>query len=171
MSDFQKEYYQVFQMFNHQWGLVASGTIDNYNCCTIGWGSLGSVWGGSDHVKPICTVYVNENRYTNQFLLENDYFTVSFFPESYRKDLAILGTLSGRDGDKVSKTSLTPVGKEGYVYFEEAELTLVCKKVYWDKMKKDHILDQGIIERSYLDEPPHHFYMGEIIEVKKKTAE
>lgn len=163
--DFQKENYPVFQMFNHDWGLVSAGPIDDFNVCTIGWGMLGSVWGGPDHVRPICTIFVNERRYTNEFLLQNDLFTVSFFDEAYRKDLATLGTLSGRDGDKLSKTKLTPIAKEGCVIFQEAKLSLVCKKLYWNQLDREHILDPSIIAKNYVDEPPHHVYMGEIVEV------
>ena len=41
----------------------------------------------------------------------------AFFPEAYKKDLGILGSKSGRDGDKISLTSLTPQPVEHGVTF------------------------------------------------------
>ena len=165
MKSFELNEYQIFQMFSHDLGLVSAGPITDFNACTIGWGSLGSVWGGPNHVKPICTIYINEARYTNEFLLKYDEFSVSFFEKDYYQDLMTLGTLSGRDTNKFEKTKLTPTEKGNVVIYPEAKMTLICKKVYWDKMKRDHFIDQDIVQKYYIEEEPHHFYMGEIIEV------
>ena len=105
--DFAKESYEVFQLFNDRWALATAGSMENYNTMTIGWGSMGTLWGPPHKGKPVLTIYVSPARYTHTFLEQNDYFTVSFFPEEYRKDLALLGSRSGRDGDKVALTALT----------------------------------------------------------------
>ena len=57
---------------------------------TISWGGLGTLWG-----KPVATVYVRESRYTHEFMDREDYFTVSFYPESCRRTLGVLGSKSG----------------------------------------------------------------------------
>ena len=121
--DFAEKKYDVFSMFNDRWALVTAGSLEDYNTMTIGWGSLGTIWGPPHKGKPIVTVYVSPARYTHSYLEENDYFTVSFFPEEYRKDLGILGSRSGRDGDKVALTALEPVAVEHGVDFRQAELT------------------------------------------------
>ncbi len=151
--------YSVFTMFDKNWALATAGNMENFNTCTIGWGSLGTVWG-----KPTVTIYINEARHTNSFLLDNDYFTVSFFPEEFREDLTYLGTHSGRDENKVAKTRLTPVKAGESVSFKEACLTFVCRKIYWDKQSLDQ-LDYKISTGFYAKRPPHYEYIGEIVDV------
>jgi len=150
----------VFDLFSRQWGLATAGTLDHFNTCTIAWGTLGTIWGRS-----VCTVFINELRYTNEFMRDNEYFTVSFFPESYREDLELLGRESGRDGDKVARTKLTPVSHGNCVIFKEACLTYVCRKIYWDRMSVDQMLDPGVRDGMYQKMPPHDEYIGEIVEV------
>ena len=74
---------------------------------TISWGGLGTIWN-----KPVATVYVRNTRYTHEFMDNNEYFTVSFYPEECKSVLGVLGSKSGRDMDKMKETGLTP-GKGG----------------------------------------------------------
>lgn len=163
-QNYKNEKYQVFSMFDKEWALATAGTIDNFNTCTIGWGSLGDIWRGINRGRPVVTIYVNPLRYTSEYLLNNDYFTVSFFPKEYKKDLVYLGRHSGRDEDKVSHTSLTPLSLAQGVTFKEAKLTFVCRKIYWDQFSLEH-LDPAIVSDIYLDKPPHYEFIGEVIEV------
>ena len=91
-----------------------------------------------------------------------DYFTVSFFPEKYRRDLEILGSRSGRDGDKVALTSLTPVAGEFSVTFEEAEHVLICRKIYRQDLDLAAIPDWAV-KTHYQIEAPHTMYIGEVL--------
>ena len=45
---------------------------------------------------------------------------MGFFPEEYRADLLTLGTKSGRDGDKLALTKITPKAVDNGVAFNEA---------------------------------------------------
>lgn len=159
--DFVNNRYDVFKMFNEQWALVTAGNMQDYNTMTIGWGSLGTIWGPVNKGKQIVTVYVSPARYTYEYLEKNDYFTISFFPEQYRRDLGYLGSHSGRDGDKVAKTKLTPVGVDAGVTFQEAELTFVCKKLYADSFDGERA-PEWMRNVVYKQIPAHHFYIGEI---------
>ena len=96
----------------------------------------------------------------------HDYFTVSFFPEQYREDLQYLGTHSGRDEDKVAKTSLTPVAAGESVTFKEAELTFVCKKIYAAQFDKDK-MDPEVYETTYgyRDWITHYEFIGKVVDV------
>lgn len=76
---------------------------------------------------PVVTVYVEPVRYTHQFMERSDYFTLGFYTEDYRGALLLLGSRSGRDGDKVASAGLTPVFLEKMVTFREASVTLLCK--------------------------------------------
>ena len=84
MTNYKAKDYRVFEMFSEQWALVTAGTMERFNSCTLGWGSLGNIWGHDGKTCPIVTVYVHPARYTSEFLTENDTFTVSFYPESCR---------------------------------------------------------------------------------------
>ena len=162
--DFTEKKYNVFQMFNDQWALVTAGSLDDYNTMTIGWGSMGTIWGPPHQGKQVLTVYVSPARYTHDYLERNDYFTVSFFPEEYRRDLGILGSRSGRDGDKVALTQLTPLAVEHGVDFEQASLTFVCRKLYSHQFEKDRV-PADVADWIYTRVPPHTMYIGEIVNV------
>lgn len=167
MQAFEKEDYAVFDLFNNRWGLVTAGNIGHYNTCTIAWGSLGTIWGAPGKGRPIATVYVNPERYTWDFLLESDTFTLSFFPPEYRGALGYLGSHSGRDGDKVAASGLTPKTIGGGVTFEEAELTFLCHKLYEGPFEREGLapeIDKGL----YADWQPHWMFVGEILETEKK---
>ena len=114
----------IFAQYNKKWALLTAGDNDSFNTMTISWGGLGTLWN-----KPVATTYVRTSRYTHEFLDNNDYFTVSFFPEEYKKQLGVLGSKSGRDMDKIHDSGLTPKSVDGSVTFEEAEVTLLCKKL------------------------------------------
>ena len=148
-----------FKVFDKEWALVTAGTSDNFNTMTISWGGLGTIWN-----KPVATVYVKPIRYTHSFLDSNEYFTVSFYDEKYRKDLGVLGTLSGRDGDKVAKTALTPVTVGESISFKEAKMTLLCKKIYRQDLITD-TMPQEAIDKYYIDEAPHTMFIGEVVDI------
>lgn len=151
----------IFTQFDKQWALVTSGKIEDFNTMTISWGGLGTLW-----AKPVATVYVKPIRYTYQYLEKNDYFTVSFYPSEYKKDLGILGSLSGRDVDKVAKTSLHAKKIEQGITFEEAEITLLCKKIYWQDLNVE-AMPKEVIQHYYQTEKPHRMYVGEVIDIIK----
>lgn len=156
MKDFIKK---AFNVYDKEWALVTAGTADNYNTMTISWGGLGTIWN-----KPVATVYVKPIRHTHSFIDANDYFTVGFYSEEYRKDLALLGRLSGRDGDKVAQTKLTPVQVGRSMTFKEATITLLCKKIYRQDLITD-TMPQEAIDRYYIDEAPHTMFIGEVIDI------
>ena len=162
--DFADKSYEVFRLFNDHWALATAGSIEHYNTMTIGWGSMGTLWGPPHKGKPVLTIYVSPARYTHSFLEENEYFTVSFFPEEYRRDLALLGSRSGRDGDKVALTALTPLAIRHGVDFAQAELTFVCKKLYQQQFDIEKV-PKDVADWIYTRGPPHSMFIGEVEEV------
>lgn len=165
MENFAKAKYDVFSMFNEQWGLCTAGNAAEYNTMTIGWGTMGTIWGPPNKGKQIITVFLRESRRTSDILLKDDNFTVCFFPEEKRRDLGILGSKSGRDvPDKIELTSLTPKLLNNAVGFEEAELTFVCKKIYTHLMAKDE-LPEFVRDTLYKNGDLHYIFMGEIVDV------
>ena len=149
----------VFNTFHKDWALLTAGDLTDYNTMTVSWGGLGTLWN-----KRVATVYVRPCRHTYSYMEKSEYFTVSFYPEEYRKDLSTLGTLSGRDGDKVAKTSLTAVAAGDGVTFVQAKRTLLCRKLYAQDMDPNAI-DQAIMASSYRSEPVHRMYIGEVVQI------
>ncbi|MDD6349223.1 flavin reductase family protein [Intestinibaculum porci] len=151
----------VFHNFFPGNALVTAGNLEDYNTMTIGWGALGSIWG-----KDAVTIYVRDSRYTLEYLRKCDYFTIDFFENEHKKDLAILGNKSGRDGDKVALTSLTPEACDHGVRFKEAKYTLVCKKMYEQKMDLS-AMPEEIQNSSYKDGDLHNMFIGEVVGILK----
>lgn len=147
-----------------EWALLTAGTKEKFNAMTVSWGGLGTLW----H-KPVVTVYVRPNRYTYEIMEDNDNFTISFYDEKHRKDLTTLGTKSGRDGNKIALTSLTPEFLETAVSFKEAKLTLVCKKIYYQDLDGNNI-SPSEKDKFYGKEPIHRMYIGEVVDIIDKRA-
>ena len=145
-----------------EWALLTCGKKDNFNMMTISWGGFGTLW----H-KPIATIYVRPNRYTYDFIENNYYFTLSFYDENYKKDLGFLGSKSGRDIDKISYTKLTPEIIDNGITFKEANLTIVCKKIYFQDLDIQNI-QPNIADSFYNSEPVHRMYVGEVIDIIDK---
>ena len=154
----------VFSLIGDQWMLITAGTEDKCNTMTASWGGLGVLWG-----KPVATVYIRPQRYTLEFVEREDTFTLCFFGEEYRKALALCGSKSGRDMDKVKECGFTVATAEGAPYFEEADLVLVCKKSYWQDMDPTHFLDGEIDSKWYPEKDYHRIFIGEILEVLRKV--
>lgn len=110
------------------------------NTMTIGWGTLGIEW-----AKPIFTVFVRESRYTKEYLDKTGEFTINVpYGEFDKNILAVCGTKSGRDMDKIQELGLTL--EDGQTVdvpaIKELPLTLECKVIY----KQDQ--DPAAIEKS-----------------------
>jgi flavin reductase (DIM6/NTAB) family NADH-FMN oxidoreductase RutF len=95
-----------------------------------------------------------------------DTFTLSAFPEKHRQAIQILGSRSGRDGDKIAAAGLTPIAATRVAApgFAEAELTLECRKMYWDDLDPRQFLD-ATIAKNYPQKDYHRVYFGEIVAV------
>ena len=145
--------------------LVTAGTSkDNYNTMTASWGHIGSIWGHGGG-KPTTVIYIRPQRYTKEFVENNDYYSLCFFSKDYAKDLLYLGTHSGKDEDKVAKTKLTPVFDSRATYFKEANLVFICKKLYKQDLKEENFIDKFIVEDNYPKKDFHTMYIGEIEEI------
>lgn len=160
----QLEGKNIFEIFDKKWALVTAGTPESFNTMTISWGGLGTLWN-----MPAATVYVRPSRYTHQFMDRERYFTVSFFGEEHRRALGLLGSKSGRDCDKIGMTELTPVTIEGggevTMGFGQAELTLVCRKVFSQDMEVSAIDPETYGAHYDEGEAPHTMYVGEVVAV------
>ena len=150
---------EIFDQFDKKWALLTAGKTDNFNSMTISWGGLGTLWN-----KPVVTVYVRTSRYTHDFMDTNDYFSISFYPEQYRKTLGVLGSKSGRDMDKMRASGLTPKKAGETISFEEAETTIICRKLFKQSLEVAN-MPEDVIKDLYTGQAPHDMYIGEVVAI------
>ena len=130
------------------------------NTMMIGWGTVGRIWN-----RPAFIAYVRTTRFTREMLDKNPEFTVNVPVNSYDKEaLRVLGTLSGRDLDKIKELGLTLVEPEviSVPGIKEYPLTLECRVLYRQEQEADK-LPEDIRGQFYSVETEDHVvYYGEI---------
>ncbi len=148
---------EIFRLIDQEWMLVTAGTMKRWNTMTASWGGLGTLWN-----RPVAFCFVRPTRYTYGFMEKSRRFTLSFFSREYRKQLLFCGTKSGRDVDKAKATGLTPVaGAQGTVYFKQARMVFECRKLYFQDIQPDNVLDRSI-HKLYPKKDYHRMYIGEV---------
>ena len=156
------------ELIAKDWMLITAGDDKTgYNTMTASWGHLGSIWGHNGGL-PTSVIFVRPQRYTKEFVDREPLYTLCFFSNAYKKALGYLGRNSGRDGDKVAAAGLTPVFGDGYTYFAEAELVMVCRKLYRAPVVEEGFLDKELMEECYPNKDFHDLYVGHIIKVLTK---
>ena len=162
-------------IIKNRWILLTAGVFSPepsddpalpYNAMTISWGSVGQIWN-----KLFFQVVVRPTRYTYGFMESGDSFTLSVYPESLKPALSLLGSKSGRDGDKIAAAGLHPIASSSVAApsFQEAELVVECRKMYWQDLDPSHFLDPAI-ESNYPKKDYHRVYFGEILAVHGTDA-
>ncbi len=154
--------FNPFERFDKDWCLITAGTEKGWNTMTASWGGVGILWS-----RPAATCYIRPQRYTKEFVDREELFTLSFFPDGYRKALSLCGTVSGRDHDKAAETGLTPLFIDGSVAFEQSNLVLVCRKLFSQPMVEESFIDKKVLEQNYPSRDLHTIYVGEIIKAYK----
>ena len=119
--------------------LLTSKAGDRVNSMVIGWGTLGVEWS-----KPVFVAFVREHRFTRELLDKNPEFTVNIPMGDYNKKIiAVCGSKSGRNLDKISEAGLTLVESEvvSVPAVKELPLTLECKIVARQKQELPLIME------------------------------
>ena len=165
---FEEVSVRVHHLWAKQWLVLTAGDFNEgrFNAMTVGWGSLGTMWN-----RPFAQVVVRPTRHTFGFMEQYDTFTLCAFPRSCRKGLLLIGSKSGRDGDKIAEAGLTPVAssKVAAPGFAEAELIIECRKIYWQDMNPANFLNRTI-EGNYPLKDYHRIYFGEVLAVSRKEG-
>ncbi|MCC7261911.1 MAG: flavin reductase [Candidatus Latescibacteria bacterium] len=151
--------FEAVDLWMNQWLLLTAGTLGDCNMMTVSWGTVGCMWG-----KPVAQIVVRPQRHTRKYLEEGDCFTLCAFPEKHRPDLQLLGSLSGREGNKLAKTGLTLKASQSILApsYQEARFTLECRKIYWQDLNPAGFVDPTIQE-NYQARDYHRIYYGEIL--------
>ncbi len=141
--------------------LVAAGKDGKPNAMTIGWGTVGNIWG-----RRIFLVLVRPSRHTYGLMEEAEDFTVNVLPEERAEDARFCGTASGRDYDKLQHCGLTaeaarcvrsPILREGIIHYE-------CRIVHHNDVIPAHLAPE-VREGCYPQGDFHRIYFGEILAV------
>lgn len=156
-SPAQAEKLNVFDLIGKKWMLVTAGNQENFNTMTASWGSLGVLWN-----KNVSFIFIRPQRYTFEFIEKSDYYTLSFFGEDYKKALSFCGSHSGRNIDKSKQAGLVPVFDKEAPYFEQAEIVLVCKKLYAQFIEPSCFYDKSL-DKNYENGDYHKMFVGEIL--------
>lgn len=145
-----------------RWFVLTAGTMKKFNSMTVAWGSIGGIW-----EMPFVQVVVRPTRHTFGFMNDADTFTLCSFPAKFRKDLALLGSHSGRDGDKIALTRLTVMKSKAVAApcFREADLVMECRKIYWQDLDDRNFLSAKIAA-NYPQLDFHRVFFGEILRLR-----
>ena len=153
-------YLPAFGAWEPGWFLLTAGENrpGGFNSMTVSWCAFGVIW----H-RPLAVVVVRPQRHTRQFMERFDTFSLCAFDEKFRSALKVLGTLSGRDTNKMRDCGLTPIGLSTIACpgFAEAKLILECKKTYFDDLEPVHFLAEFIAPHYAGDY--HRVYFGEVL--------
>ncbi len=153
----------------HIWSAMPKGILlttkqgDFVNTMTIGWGTMGQDWS-----RPVFVAYVRNSRYTRKMLDATGEFTVNIPMGAVdSKILALCGTKSGRDLDKIEALGLHLEASEIVAApgIRELPLTLECK-VLFRNVQDESRLPQDIQDKYYsaINEKDFHIaYYAQIV--------
>jgi flavin reductase (DIM6/NTAB) family NADH-FMN oxidoreductase RutF len=103
--------------------VITAGKEDHYNSMTASGGGLGLLF-----KKPTTWCILRADRYTLEMIQKEQTYTLSYFPNEYKKQILFLGSKSGRDSEKMKEVELTSVQTpSGDMSFKEARLIIECK--------------------------------------------
>lgn len=147
----------IFRLINDDWMLVAAEDGGRTNAMTASWGGAGILWG-----RKVAFVFVRPQRYTKEFIDKSDKLSLSFFDDSQRKMLNYMGTVSGRDEDKIAASGLHVEMVNSAPVFKESRMALICRKLYEQPMKEECFVDKALAEQHYAQKDFHTMYVVEI---------
>jgi flavin reductase (DIM6/NTAB) family NADH-FMN oxidoreductase RutF len=113
----------VFTMAGKDYYVITAGKADHYNSMTASGGGMGVLF-----KKPTTWCVFQSNRYTLEMIQNEQTYTLSYFPEEYKKQMLFLGSKTGRGTEKMKEVELTSVQTpSGDISFKEAGLIMECK--------------------------------------------
>lgn len=146
-----------FELIGKEWLLITGEKDGKVNSMTASWGAMGIMWG-----KPVAFLFIRPQRYTKEFIEAGERFSVSVLPDGNRSILNYMGTVSGRDEDKIQASGLTVTRLEDVACFAEAKINLVCKKLYAQNLVPDCFLEKELDAKWYPSHDYHTMYVAEI---------
>ena len=149
-----------FQLIGKDWMLITAEKDNKINTMTASWGGFGVLWG-----KNVAYIVIRPQRYTKEFVDNSDTFSLTFFDKTFKEQLGYLGTVSGKDEDKISKTNLTIQHLDSTPYFEESNIIIICKKLYAQDLKPECFMSSELDIKWYPEKDYHTLYIAEVEKV------
>lgn len=147
----------AFNLIGNDWMLITAEKDGKVNTMTASWGGIGIMWN-----KKVAYIFIRPQRYTKEFVDAGEKLSISILPSEYKKTLSYLGTVSGRDEDKIAQSGLTVEHVEEVPYFKEGRLTFICKKLYAQYLQEDCFIEKENITKWYPNKDYHMMYVVEI---------
>jgi flavin reductase (DIM6/NTAB) family NADH-FMN oxidoreductase RutF len=170
MADFRSvplsQFSSLFDRIGKQWMLISATDGEHANSMTASWGSFGILWG-----KPVAICFIRPQRHTFTLTEQADRLSLTFFDEKYRGELTYMGRHSGKDGDKYAATGLSLAWDEGVPYLAQADVAVICRKLYAGRLNKQDFVDTSLISAHYPDDDYHQMYVCEIERVLVRRRE
>lgn len=148
-----------WQAIGNEWLLVTAGDAaesGRANTMTASWGGMGVLW----H-ENAAFIFIRPQRYTKEFIDAQPRLSLSFF-DGFKKEMGLLGSVSGRERDKIAEAGLHLTMLDGVPTFEEARLVLVCQKLYADELKPDKFILPEYDAKNYAAKDYHTMYVVKI---------
>ena len=158
---------QPFTAIGKEWMLITAEKDGKVNTMTASWGGLGVLWD-----RNVAYIFVRNSRYTKEFIDGADSFSLSFLDhKKYAKQMGYLGSVSGRNENKIEQSKLTIAHSVGTPYFQEADTILICKKLCCQPLEPQNFLVNEIEPNYYESKDYHNMYIGQIMMILKKDEE
>ncbi len=164
MSDFREVAVKTvnlnpFQMIGGDWMLLAAEKAGKVNAMTASWGGMGTMWD-----KPVAFAVIRPQRYTKEFVDGSAVFSLNFLdPHQYRQQQNYMGTVSGRDEDKIAHCGFSVLHDSDAPYFGESRFVLVCRKLFAQPYDPSCFIDKTIEGKCYPSGDFHTLYIAEVI--------
>lgn len=164
MSDFTNYLNEAMENLTKKGAFLTTADGEKINTMTISWGNVGYEWR-----KPIFVTMVRKSRFTKSYLDKSNEFTITIpLDNSMKEQLAICGTKSGRDIDKIKECSLETVNSKSIktpVIKADNSIVIECKVVYKNELDLNKA-DESV-KAFYEKDSIHTMYYGEILEIYK----
>lgn len=160
----------VFTLVGKIFPVITAGRTDHFNSMTASGGGFGMLF-----KKPVAWCILKADRYTLELIQKEQAYTLSFFPEAFKKHVYFFGSASGRGSDKMEKVELTATQTpSGCISYQAAGLIIECKLTmitmpdradFYSQEAKDYIKEAYKMASDY-----RKFVFGEITNVwQRKT--
>ena len=137
---------------------------DPSNPMTIGWGTIGYIWG-----KWIFTVMVRPSRFTWSLMENSTEFTVNILGDEFTEQLSLCGTRSGRNVNKTEPCGFTLDNgiRVKTKYIRESFIHYECRILQKNTLIPG-TMAPDIIRKYYPAQDFHTVYYGEILGIFSK---
>ena len=149
-----------FEKIGKEWMAVTAGSPKMSNAMTASWGGLGVMWG-----KNVAYVVIRQSRFTKTFIDKNNQFSLSFLSEKHRRLMKFLGTVSGRNEDKMREAGVAVNFCDGVPFLDLANLVFICRVMSATEVKAEDFIDENIDAQWYEDGDYHTLYIAEITKI------